>query len=138
MDSISLPVVHPAFEKLKRSSTWLHLLAGFLILIHAFSHFRSKELSSLYFWCQFLISLDIFILVLAGRDILRQLPRVNLLFRLVEIIFFLGIGTLMLIQGNRWSGIFHLSLSLAYCYIFYCEKRLSGAGKPAFPTVEKS
>lgn len=138
MDSISLPIVHPSFERLKRSSTWLHLLAGFLILIHAISDFRSKELSSLFFWCQLLISLDIFILVLAGRDILRQLPRVNLFFRLVEIIFFLGIGTLMLIKGNRWSGIFHLSLSMAYCYLFYCEKRLLGAGKPAFPTVEKS
>jgi hypothetical protein len=124
MDSISLPIVHPGFERLKRSSTWLHLLAGLLILIHAISHFSGKELSSLYFWCQLLISLDIFILVLAGRDILRQLPRVNLLFRLVEIIFFLGIGTLMLIQGNRWSGIFHLSLSMAYCYLFYCEKSL--------------
>jgi hypothetical protein len=62
--------------------------------------------------------------VLAGRDILRQLPRLNLLFRLVEIIFFLGIGTLMLIKGNRWSGVFHLSLSMAYCYLFYCEKSL--------------
>jgi hypothetical protein len=124
MDSISLPIVHPTFERLKRSSTWLHLLAGLLILIHAFSHFRGEELSSLYFWCQLLISLDIFILVLAGRDILRQLPRVNLLFRLVEIIFFLGIGTMMLIKGNRWSGIFHLSLSMAYCYLFYCEKSL--------------
>ena len=124
MDSISLPIVHPAFERLKRSSTWLHLLAGLLILIHAISHFNGKELSSLYFWCQLLISLDIFILVLAGRDILRQLPRVNLLFRLVEIIFFLGIGTMMLIQGSRWSGIFLLSLSMAYSYLFYCEKSL--------------
>jgi hypothetical protein len=124
MDSISLPIVHPAFERLKRSSTWLHLLAGLLILIHAISHFNSKELSSLYFWCQLLIALDIFILVLAGRDILRQLPRINLLFRLVEIIFFLGIGTMMLMQGDRWSGIFHLSLSMAYCYLFYCEKSL--------------
>jgi hypothetical protein len=138
MDSIFLPAVHPAFERLKRSSTWLHLLAGFLILIHALSHFRSRELSSLYFWCQLLISLDIFILVLAGRDILRQLPRVNLFFRLVEIIFFLGIGTLMLTQGNRWSGIFHLSMSMAYCYLFYCEKRLSGAEKPAFRPAEES
>jgi len=138
MDSISFPVVHPAFERLKRSSTWLHLLAGCLILIHAMSHFRGKELSSLYFWCQLLISLDIFILVLAGRDILRQLPRVNLLFRLVEIIFFLGIGTLMLIKGDRWPGIFHLSLSMAYCYLFYWEKRLFGAGKPAFRPAEKS
>ena len=122
MDTISLPVVHPAFERLKRSGGWLHILAGLLILTHAISHFRSEESPTLYFWCQLLISFDIFILVLAGGDVLRQLPRVNLFFRVVEIIFFLGIGTLMLVQGNRWTGIVHLSLSIAYCYLFYCER----------------
>lgn len=122
MDSISLPVVHPAFERLKRSGSWLHVVAGLLILTHAISHFRSEESPTLYFWCQLMISLDIFLLVLAGRDILRQLPRVNLFFRVVEIIFFLGIGTLMLVQGNLITGIVHLSLSAAYSYLFYCEK----------------
>lgn len=122
MDTISLPVVHPAFERLRRSSSGLHTLAGILILSHAISHIRSEESPSLYFWCLLLISLDIFLLVLAGRDILRQLPRVNLFFRLVEIIFFLGIGILMLLQGNPWTGIIHLALSIAYSYLFYCEK----------------
>lgn len=122
MDSISLPVVHPAFERLKRSGSWLHGVAGLLILAHAISHSRSEESPTLYFWCQLIISIDIFILVLAGRDILRQLPRVNLFFRVVEIVFFLGIGILMLAQGNRLTGMVHLTLSAAYSYLFYCEK----------------
>jgi hypothetical protein len=123
MDSISLPVVHPAFERLKRSGNWLHLTAGALILAHAISHFHSEESPTLYFWCLLLMSFDIFLLVLAGRDILRQLPRINLLFRLAEIIFFLGIGLLMFVQGYRWTGIIHLSLSVVYSYLFYCEKK---------------
>ena len=123
MDSISLPVVAPAFERLKRSGTWFHLTAGTLILTHAISHFRSEESHTLYFWCQLIISLDIFLLVLAGKDILRQFPTVNLFFRLVEVIFFLGIGTLMLLQGHLIAGIIHLSLSIGYSYLFYCEKR---------------
>jgi len=124
MDSISLPVVHPAFERLKRSGSWLHLTAGAIILSHAISHFRSEESPNLYFWCLLLMSFDIFLLVLAGRDILRQFPRLNLLFRLAEIVFFLGIGILMLAEGNRWTGIVHLSLSAAYSYLFYCEKKI--------------
>jgi hypothetical protein len=122
MDSISLPVVHPAFERLKRSGGWLHAVAGVLILTHAISHFRSEESPTLYFWCLLLMSLDIFILVLAGRDVLRQLPRINLLFRMAEIIFFLGIGIFMLVQRYRWTGLVHLSLSAAYSYLFYCER----------------
>jgi hypothetical protein len=122
MDTISLPVIHPTFERLKRNGTGLHILAGLLILTHALSHFRHEESPSVYFWCQLLISLDIFLLVLAGRDVLRQLPRVNLFFRIVEIIFFLGIGILMLKEGNLWTGFIHLSLSIAYSYLFYCER----------------
>jgi len=123
MDSISLPVIHPTFEKLKHSGRWLHAAAGLLILTHAFSHIHRQESPPLYFWCQLLISLDIFILVMAGRDLLL-LPRVNLFFRLVEIIFFLGIGLLMLLAGNWLVAIIHLSLSLGYSYLFYCERSL--------------
>ena len=38
MDPISLPVIHPAFEKLKRSCSVWHKTAGLLILTHALSH----------------------------------------------------------------------------------------------------
>src|SRR5882757_2586262 len=123
MDSISLPVVHPTFEKLKHSGRWLHAAAGLLILTHALSHAHRQESPPLYFWCQLLISLDIFILVLAGRDLLL-LPRVNLFFRLVEIVFFLGIGMLMLMAGNEITAIVHFGLSLGYSYLFYCERSL--------------
>ncbi|MDO6430131.1 hypothetical protein Q4E93_06020 [Flavitalea sp. BT771] len=123
MDSISLPVVHPTHEKLRHSGRWLHAAAGLLILTHALSHFHRQESPPLYFWCQLLISLDIFILVMAGQDLLLQ-PRVNLFFRLVEIIFFLGIGLIMLLAGNWLTAIVHLSLSVAYSYLFYCERGL--------------
>src|ERR1700730_18649289 len=124
MDSISLPVVHPAFERLKRSGSWLHVAAGLLILTHALSHFHRQESPGLYFWCMLIISLDIFILVGVGREVLRQLPRVNLFFRVVEIVFFLGIGLMMLADRNWVTAGIHLSLSIAYSYLFYCEKSL--------------
>ncbi|MBS1665084.1 MAG: hypothetical protein JST68_28825 [Bacteroidetes bacterium] len=122
MDSISLPVVAPSFERLKRSGSGLHIAAGLLILTHAISHFRNEHSHPLYFWCLLIISLDIFLLVLAGKDILRQLPRVNLFFRLVEIVFFLCIGILMLLQGHLLISIIHIALSIGYSYLFYCEK----------------
>ena len=123
MDSISLPVVHPTFEKLKHSGRWLHAAAGFFILTHALSHFHRQEAPPLYFWCQLLISLDIFLLVMAGRELLL-LPRVNLFFRLVEIFFFLGIGLVMLLQGNIMTTIVHCGLSVGYSYLFYCERSM--------------
>ncbi|MDR3712489.1 MAG: hypothetical protein P4L51_06715 [Puia sp.] len=125
MNSLSLPIVHPAFEKLKRSGSWLHVAAGLLILSHAISHMNQPESAPVYFWCQLLISLDIFILVLVGRDTLTQLPRVNLFFRVVELLFFLGIGVTLLLAGNWLSAGIHLSLSIAYGYLLYCENKIS-------------
>jgi hypothetical protein len=124
MDAISFPVVASRCQRLKTNGAWLHLLAGALILAHAISHFRGETRHTLYFWCQLLISIDIFLLVLVGRDILRQTPRVNLFFRTVEIIFFMGIGILMLVQQHTITGIFHLLLAASYCYLFYCERSL--------------
>ncbi|HVU55473.1 MAG TPA: hypothetical protein VHD83_10480 [Puia sp.] len=121
MDSIA--VVHPTFEKLKHSGRWLHATAGLFILTHALSHIHHQEMPGIYFWCQLLISVDIFILVLAGRELLL-LPRVNLFFRLVEIIFFLGIGLIMLLAGNWTIAVVHLALSIGYSYLFYCERSL--------------
>jgi hypothetical protein len=134
MDSISLPVVHPAFEKLKRSGSWLHVAAGLLILTHAISHFHRHESPTLYFWCQLIISLDIFILVGAGREILRQSPRVNLFFRVVEIVFFLGIGWMMLLEKNWMTACIHLFLCIAYVYLFYCERGFRSEELSIHPT----
>src|SRR4051794_35126145 len=117
MDSISLPVVHPAFERLKKSGTWLHIAAGLLILSPAISHVHRQETPTLYFWCQLIISLDIFILVLAGRETLTELPNINLFFRVVEILFFLVIGLLMIFEGNWITAAIHLALSIGYSYL---------------------
>lgn len=124
MDAISFPVVTPKYQRLKSNGARLHLLAGALILAHAISHFRGETRHTLYFWCQLIISIDIFLLVLVGREILQQTPRINLFFRIVEIVFFLGIGVLMLTQEHLVTGTFHLFLAISYSYLYYCERSL--------------
>lgn len=125
MNSLSLPVIHPAFQNLKRNGRWLHLIAGGLIVIHAFSHYRQPNPSPIYLSCLLLIALDIFILVFAVRNLLTDLPRVNLFFRIVEGLFFLIISSEMFLHGQWLIGTTHLLLFLACFYLFYCEKKLS-------------
>ncbi|AXY74446.1 hypothetical protein D3H65_10860 [Paraflavitalea soli] len=125
MNSLSLPVVHPSFQKLKHAGRLLHLTAGGLILVHAISHFNQPQSSPIYLGCLLLMALDIFILVLAGKNILTDMPKVNLFFRLVEILFFLGIGITLLVEKQWAMGILHLALSVVYSYLFYCEKKLN-------------
>jgi hypothetical protein len=143
MDSLSLPVVHPAFQRLKHSGRLLHLAAGGLILAHAFSHFNEPHPSPVYLGCLLRRALDIFILVLAGRNILIDMPKVNLFFRLTEILFFIGIGTMLLLETKWAMGSVHIILGIVYSYLFYCEKKLNveeyvaihhtGVSVPALP-----
>jgi len=125
MNSLSIPVVHPAFEKLKRSGRLLHFTAGIVIISHAISHINQPHSSQLYFWCQIIFGLDIFLLVFMGRNILQSMPKVNLFFRAAEALFFLCIGILLLLKLSWVSGIFHAGISLVYCYLLYCERRVN-------------
>ena len=111
MNSLTIPVFHPAFEKLKRSGRVLHFTAAMVILSHAISHINQPDYSQLYFWCQVILGIDIFLLVVLGRNILATLPRVNLFFRFVEFIFFLCIGIMMFMKESWVSGAFHVSIS---------------------------
>jgi len=125
MDSLSLPVVHPAFQNLKRSGRLLHLVAAALILVHAMSHINHPHTNPLYLGCLLMIALDLFILVMAGKSILKEKPWVNLFFRMVEILFFVGIGTAMLFESSWLTGAIHLILAFAYAFLFYCERKLN-------------
>jgi hypothetical protein len=125
MNSLSLPVVHPSFQKLKHAGRLLHLTAGGLILVHAISHFNQPQSSPVYLGCLLLMALDIFILVFAGKNILLDMPKVNLFFRLTEILFFLGIGIMLLVESKWFMGTVHLVLSVVYSYLFYCEKNVN-------------
>jgi len=124
MNSLALPIVHPAFQNLKRSGKLLHVTAATLILIHAITHMVRPGGNYIYFGCLFLIAVDILILVFAGKNILEERPSVNLFFRFVEFIFFLGIGVDLLLKLNWINGTVHILISLVYIYLFYCEKKL--------------
>jgi hypothetical protein len=124
MEGLALPIVHPAFERTRQTGRWLHLIAGLLILGHALSHLRQPELGPVYFWCQLIIASDIFILVASGRNMLVQLPAVNLIFRIIEILFFLGISLMMASMQQWLISLVHGLLFFAYVFLLYCERQL--------------
>jgi hypothetical protein len=123
MNSISFTIVHPAFQNLKRSGRLLHLTAGGLKLAHAISHLKQPDSGAVCFWLQFIVALDIFILVFAGRQLLATHPKINLFFRFIEFPFFLRIAVLSFFEKKWLMGSLHLGLSIIYIYLFYCEKK---------------
>lgn len=125
MNSLTIPVFHPAFEKLKRSGRLLHFTAAIVIVSHAISHINQPDFSMMYFWCQLILGLDIFLLVFLGRNILMSLPKVNLFFRFVEFLFFLCAGVMLIVKASWVPGLFHVAVSVLYFYLLYCERRVN-------------
>lgn len=125
MNGLTLQVIHPAFQNLKRNGRLLHLVAAGLIASHAIAHFNGPNPNLLYLGCLLLIAADIVILVFAVRNALTELPKVNLFFRVIEIIFIAGIGAEMLMKQQYWMGSLHLMMGIAYIYLLYCERTVA-------------
>ena len=124
MNSLQLQVVHPAFRLLHNSCRLLHLTAALLLLVHALSHASASTVHPIYVWCQLIVAADIMLLVFAGRQVLSEYPKVNLFFRCVEFLFFLGIALSAIFSENWISAILHFFVAGFYVFLFQCERKL--------------
>ena len=120
----SIPVIHPAFELLKRSAGALHLIAASLILVNAITELRAHDVSNILCYSQLVIAADVFLLVFFGGVLLVEAPRLNLVFRFIEAPALMGIGFNLMADGFAWPGIFHLLFSFGYVFLFYREWRV--------------
>jgi hypothetical protein len=119
----SLPVVHPAFQLLKRSARLLHLVAAVVILANALHQWQQHDASLVLFITQTVIAADILILLFAGGPILQESPRLNLLFRMIETLVILGIGIALLGDGHAVFGWLHLLLAASFGLLLHREWR---------------
>ncbi|HET9057487.1 MAG TPA: hypothetical protein VFN30_11645 [Chitinophagaceae bacterium] len=123
MNSLSLPVIHPAFENLKKNGQLLHLSASILIFANAVHEFKVHDIGAIYFWAQMIIGIDIFLLAIMGKNFLEDAPRYNLAFRFMEVVIFLSFSWMYIIQLHYIMAVVMLLISGGYAYIFYCERK---------------
>ena len=120
----SLLVVHPAFELLKRSARILHFIAASIIFIGALHLLQAHNGNKILCYAQMIIAIDIFLLVFLGGVLLIEAPRLNLVFRLIEVFTLFGISVTLMSDGHSWFGFIHLIISAAYLFLFYREWRI--------------
>ncbi len=124
MNPLSIAIIHPAFERLKNSGRWLHLLAAIIITANALTLYRQQNSSAIYFWCQIIVAADIFILVLAGKIFTELARSLSLFFRLLEAILFTMTGLILLQENELTTVILQWLVATGYFYLYYCEKKL--------------
>jgi hypothetical protein len=120
----SLQIIHPAFELLKRSARVLHFIAASVILIDALHLLQVHNGNKVLCYTQMVIAADIFILVFFGGVLLIEAPRLNLIFRLIEVLTLFGISVTLMGDGHNWLGLVHLIGSAGYLFLFYREWRV--------------
>jgi len=120
----SLQIVHPAFELLKRSARVLHFIAASVILINALHLMQAHHASRVLCYTQIVIAADVYMLVFFGGVLLMEAPRLNIIFRLIEVLTIMGIAFTLISDGHNWFGLMHLMLSGGYLFLFYREWRV--------------
>lgn len=120
----NLPVVHPSFELLKKSARILHFIAASVIVINAIHLMEAHNGNKVLFYAQLLVAADVFLLVFLGGSILVEAPRLNLIFRLIEILTLAGISVNLVTDGHNWLALLHLVAAASYLFLFYREWRV--------------
>jgi hypothetical protein len=119
-----IPIIHPAFELLKRSAKLLHFMAAAVILLNGLYLLLSLNGNKIMCYTQMVIAVDIFILVFFSGNLLQEAPRLNLIFRFTESVTLLGIGCTLVLNGHSWFGYMHLLAAVAFLFLFYREWRI--------------
>ncbi|HEY4148051.1 MAG TPA: hypothetical protein VGM41_03945 [Chitinophagaceae bacterium] len=132
MNSLAIAIVHPAYEHLKRLGRFLHFIAGLLIVLNAIHLSQQPHPNQLYFWCQLIIGADILIMVIISRNLSQELPKINMVFRFIECLIFLGASLAVLLEKNWFLGAMLLVISGAYGYLLYCERKVAHVEMVAF------
>ena len=120
----SLPVVHPAFELLKRSARILHFIAASIILANALFELRANDGHDLLSYTQLVIAADLYLLIFLGGSLLVVAPRLNLVFRFIEALTLFGIGAMLVTDGLGWLAFVHILMGAGYGFLFFRERRV--------------
>lgn len=120
----TLAIIHPAFEQLKQSARFLHLVAGCLILFNALQFWFSHQTQLEVFVPQLILAVDVLLLVFFGGQLIRELPRINLIFRLLEVLTIFAISVNLLLDGAGWSALGHALLAFGFAVVLFREYRI--------------
>ncbi len=118
---LSVSIVHPGFNNLKRISPLLHFLAGLVFVTGAWYEFHADNRITAF--CEFVIGADVIVIALMKRFAEESL-HLNAWFRLIEMLVLSGIGVLAVLEHAYLTSIILFMAAAMYGYIFHCERKL--------------
>lgn len=117
---LSVSIVHPDYNHLKKFSPLLHFFAGLVFLAGAFSEFKLDNRITAF--CELIIGLDVITLAFL-KGIAEESSRLNAFFRLIEVIVFSGLMVFALLDRSWLIASFLFMITMMYYYVFHCERK---------------
>ena len=118
---LSVSIVHPSYNHLKKMSPLLHFLAGAVFFAAGSYEFRMDNRITAF--CEIIIAVDV-ITVAFLRGFAEESSRLNATFRLIEVLVFGGLGILALLDQSWATACFLFLATGMYYYVFHCEKKI--------------
>lgn len=118
---LSVSIVHPEYNNLKKISPLLHFMAGLVFLAGAYYEFTMDNRITAF--CEIVIGADVIALAFMKR-FAEESSRLNASFRLIEVIVFAGLFVLALLDQSYIIAALLLVATGMYAYIFHCERKL--------------
>jgi hypothetical protein len=119
-----LPVIHPAFEVLKKSSQTLHFIGASIILVNGLHLMEEHSSAKLLCYFQFIITAEIYLVLFFAKALLVESQVLNVFFRIIETLTLVGIAFTLFTYNHIISGWVHLLLSAGFFVLFYREWRI--------------
>jgi hypothetical protein len=118
---LSVSIVHPGYNNLKKFSPLLHFLAGLVFIAGAYNEFVMDNRITAF--CEAVIGADVIALAFM-KKFAEESSHTNATFRLIETIVFAGLFVLAVLDQSYFIAAFLLIATGMYAYIFHCEKKL--------------
>jgi hypothetical protein len=118
---LSVSIVHPGYNNLKKFSPLLHFLAGLVFIAGAYNEFITDNRITAF--CEVVIGIDVIALAFMKR-FAEESSHTNASFRLIETIVFAGLFVLAVLDRSYVIAPILLIATGMYAYVFYCEKKL--------------
>lgn len=120
MNSHSILIQFPPFDKQRGAAKLLHLLAGFLLIMNAYAHYKQQSISISFLVLQLSASFLVLVFAASGKGFFNQTKTNHRFFRLLEAamffyasVFFYGLNLAFpaLLQAITGLGILILSFA---------------------------
>ena len=121
LPTIPSPLYIPSFELLKNAYRLLHFMATVVIALKAVHQLSANEGNKIICYEQLVIAADIFILLFFGAGLLAELPKVGVLFRLIQALTFMWIWLTPGNESHPYSAMLHAAFSGVYIFLCYRE-----------------